>query len=311
MLDFNHILNNPNIDVQTFIGTAKITVGQFGVSISEFKTWRKPRGARFVYMIGVGGGSSGGCGLNTSSISGGGAGGGSGAQSNLLIPAMFLPDVLYIQAGLGGSQPATLVSGAVGVAGTPTYVVLEQGNVLAAELTVLFANGGNVTNAAITSSGGSSGTAAAAATIANMPLAGRGLYQFFAGQLGTTGGSSSPTPGGAQTYPTTGLMVQGGQGGVGYTNVTSTSNNGITSAGFGDNFPSIPGATTADSGIGSGGTMIKPFQYTGGLGGIARQAGGNGAPGCGGGGAGGSSTSLPTLARPGDGGPGFVYIFSW
>ena len=55
--------------------------------------------------------------VNTSTTSGGGAGGGSGALSTLMIPAAFLPDLLYIQAGLGGVQPATLVSGAVGVAG--------------------------------------------------------------------------------------------------------------------------------------------------------------------------------------------------
>jgi hypothetical protein len=311
MLDFNHILANPNIDVQTFVGTAQTTAG---AATGEWKTWVKPRGARFVYMIGVGGGSSGGCGTNSGTNSGGGAGGGSGAQSTLMIPAMFLPDVLYIQAGLGGSQPATLVSAATGVAGTITYVAIEPWNTLAAQLTVLFANAGAVTGAATTTTGGTAGTAAAVATIANMPLAGRGVYQFFAGQAGTAGGSGGGSPGAgvALTYPTTGLMVQGGQGGVGYSNVTSASNNGITGAGFGDNFPSVAGALTSDpTGNGSGGTMIKPFQYTGGTGGIANRAGGNGGPGCGGGGAGGSSTATPTLARPGDGGPGFVYIYSW
>ena len=47
-------------------------------------------------------------------------------------------------------------------------------------------------------------------------------------------------------------------------------------------------------------------------GGIAG-AGGNGAPGSGGGGSGGASSSvgLTTLARPGNGGDGFVIVMSW
>ena len=69
MLDFNHILSNPNIDVQTFIGQSQTTAG---ATSGEWKTWRKPRGARFVYMIAVGGAASGGCALNSGTTSGGG-----------------------------------------------------------------------------------------------------------------------------------------------------------------------------------------------------------------------------------------------
>jgi hypothetical protein len=319
MLDFNHILTNPNLNIQTFIGTAQTTAG---AATGEWKTWIKPRGAKFVYMIGVGGGASGGCGNNGTTTSGGGSGGGSGAQSTLMIPAMFLPDVLYIQAGLGGSQPATLASAALAVAGTITYVALEPWNTLSAQLTVLFANAGAVGTAIATSSaGGAATTAAAVATIANMPLAGRGVYQFFAGQIGTAGGSST-TAGIAQTYPTTGLMVQGGAGGGG-SSTSGQAGGAITLAGFGDDFPAITGGaaavTSTPAGSGSGGTMLKMFQYTGGAGGGGSTstagglagAGGNGAPGCGGGGAGGPNMTVTTLARPGDGGPGFVYIYSW
>lgn len=319
MLDFNHILSNPNIDIQTFIGTSQTTAG---AATGEWKTWRKPRGARFVYMIAVGGGSSGGTGTNTATTSGGGAGGGCGAMSTLMIPAMFLPDVLYIQAGLGGSQPATLVSGATGVAGTITYVALEPWNTLAAQITVMFANAGAVTGtAATTTTGGVAGTAAAIATTSNMPLAGRGAYQFFIGQTGTAGGSST-SAGTALTLPINGLMVTGGSGGGG-TNGTGQAGGAITGVGFGDNFPTLSGGSAASAGTpatnGTGGTMLKTFQYYGGTGGGGASgttgglagAGGNGAPGCGGGGAGGSTTTNTTLARPGDGGPGFVYIYSW
>lgn len=320
MLDFNHILSNPNIDVQTFIGQAQTTAG---AATGEWKTWRKPRGAKFVYMIAVGGGASGGVALNSGTTSGGGPGGGSGAQSTLMIPAMFLPDVLYIQAGLGGSQPSTLVSAALGVAGTITYVALEPWNTLAAQLTVLFASPGTATTAATATTGGTGGTAAVIATIANMPLAGRGAYQFFAGQAGSAGGTNL-TAGVAQTYPTTGLMVMGGAGGGGNNAGTSNFAGGqITLAGFGDNFPAVNGGAAASgatpAGAGSAGNILKTFQYLGGTGGGGSSAtaggvagaGGNGAPGCGGAGAGGSNTTVSTLARPGDGGPGFVYIYSW
>lgn len=310
MLDFNHILSNPNIDIQTFIGQAQTTAG---ASSGEWKTWRKPRGAKFVYMIAVGGGASGGCSVNTANTGGGGPGGGSGAQSTLMIPAMFLPDVLYVQAGLGGSQPATLVSGALGVAGTFTYVSIEPWNTLAAGLTVLYASPGTATTAATTSAGGTGGTAAVIATIANMPLAGRGAYQFFAGQVGTAGGTNAPGSGVAQSYPTTGLMVMGGTGGGGASNGGVGQGGAITGVGFGDNYPSIPGGTVSAGFLsGAGGIILKSFQHTGGCGGGALGGdGGNGAPGCGGGGAGASSLANTVLGRPGGGGPGFVYIYSW
>jgi hypothetical protein len=315
MLDFSNILNNPNIDVQTFIGPAN------SLSVLEWRTWRKPRGAKFIYMIGVGSGSSGGCGINSAATSGAGAGGPSGAQTVVMIPAMFVPDVLYVQTGAGGQQPAVLVSAAVNVAGVTSYVCISPYTSVPPAGTILFANGGQIGTAAATSTtGGTATVAASAASIFNMPLAGRGFYQFFAGQAGTAGG----TPAGgsvAQTYPTTGLMVQGGAGGGG-SSTSGQAGGAITLAGFGDSFPAIAGGiaavTSTPAGAGSGGTMLKMFQYTGGAGGGGSTttagglagAGGNGAPGCGGGGAGGSNTTVTTLARPGDGGPGFVYIFT-
>jgi hypothetical protein len=315
MLDFNHIMNTPGVDIQTFFGDV-------GTTLVQWKTWTKPRGAKFVYMIAVGGAASGGVALNSGTTSGGGPGGGSGAQSNLFIPATFLPDVLYIQAGNGGKQPATLVSAALGVAGTITYVGVEPNTTLAAALTVLFASPGTATTAATTTAGGTGGTAAVIATIANMPLAGRGAYQFFAGQAGSAGGTQL-TAGVAQTYPTTGLIVQGGSGGGGQQGPAAFAGGAILGVGFGDNYPTIAGGAGAvasrPAGAGSGGTMLKPFQYTGGTGGGGSTAtagglagaGGNGGPGCGGGGGGGSNTTITTLARPGDGGPGFVIIMSW
>lgn len=316
MLDVFNLMSDPNVNIQYFEGMSATT-------LTQWQTWRKPRGVKMVYMIGVGGGSSGGCGLNTAATSGGGAGGGSGAQSTLIIPATYLPDILYVQAGQGGRQPATLVSAAVGVAGTITLVAIEPYTVGNTNATILSATGGLVTGtAATTTAGGLAGTNATLPLITNQPLAGRGVYQFLAGQAGAAGGASTPTAGANVTIPTTGLMVTGGAGGGGST-TTAAAGGSITGAGF-QFFPTLTGGTAAvtstPAGNSQGAFKARNFllNYGGAGGGAATtvagglaSAGGNGAPGCGGGGAGGSNTTNATLARPGDGGPGFVLILSW
>lgn len=322
MIDVYHTMNagpHPGMDVQWFTGPMPTTVIQW-------QTWRKPRGCKMIYMLAVGGGSSGGCGLNSGASSGGGAGGGSGAQSSLLIPAAVLPDELFIQAGAGGQQPASLVSAAVGVVGIPTYVCLEPTS-LVAQLTILFANAGPVTGtAATTTVGGVAGSAAAVATIANMPFAGRGLYQFFAGQAGVAGGTST-TAGVDRTLAfQSGIIVTGGSGGGG-SSATPGAGGQITGADTNWASGAIPNITTvaaAASGATPAGqgytpTPLKFNMFYGGLGGGGAStsgggnagAGGHGGLGCGGGGAGGCNTTNTTLARPGNGGPGFVLIIAF
>ena len=317
MLDFNHILSTPGADIQYFVGYA-------GPTLIQWQTWRKPRGVKFIYLLGVGGGASGGTGVNTGTTSGGGQGGDSGAQTNLMIPAMMVPDVLYIQCGAGGPGPTT--SGSTGNAGVPTYVTIEPDTTLTANMTLLFANGGTVgSTAATTTVGGTSGTPAAAAPIANMPLAGRGFYTFLAGQAGTTGGGANNV-GVALTVPTTGLMVTGGAGGGGCNSGTGAAG-GALSAPTGslgqDFFPTIAGGlaavTSIPAGAGVSGYIARNYlmNYGGaGGGGGTLTAGGfsgagaPGAPGCGGGGSGGANTTNTAL-KAGDGGPGFVLIASW
>jgi len=317
MLDFNHILSTPGYDFQQFIGNTNIT------TLREWQTWRKPRGVNWVYLIGVGGGASGGCGVNTGSTSGGGSGGGSGSQTTVLIPAMFVPDILYIQCGSGGFGPS--LSGTTTLAGLPTYVCIEPDTTLLANMTLLLANPGVIgTAAAAATTGGTATTPASVASIAQMPLAARGTYNFFAGQTGTTGGSST-TAGLAQTLPTTGLMVTGGTGGGGSNNTTAFAGGAFTTStgSLGqDFFPSLPGGiaavtstpATAGSSFISRNFLLN-YGGTGGGGatttaGGSAGAGGNGAPGCGGGGSGGTTTTNFTL-KAGNGGPGFVYIIAW
>jgi len=331
MLDFNHVLSTPGADIQYFIAVnsaqpSAIAGGQ------QWQTWRKPRGCKLLYILAVGGGASGGCGTNTATTSGGGGGGGSGAQASLMIPAMFVPDVLYVQCGMGGRQPATLVSGAAGVTGTQTTISIEPFNTFVSNEIILFAGNGQGGTAATTTAAGGAGAGAAIPAISGQPLAGRGIYTFLAGQAGVVGGSSSAQAATGLTVPTTGLMVTGGGGGGGKsatvfgTGSVITSPTGGVSTNSSDFFPltattpaAASGATPANAG--RDGMIVRNMimNFGGGGGGSASEtsggiagAGGNGAPGCGGGGAGGSSstTGVTTLARPGNGGDGFVYIIS-
>lgn len=321
MIDIFHILNQPGIDVQTYVGTAS-------VSLTQWQTWKKPRGATWIYMMGIGGGASGGCGLNSAATSGGGGGGGSGSQTSLLIPAFLVPDVLYIQAGQGGKQPAVLVSAAAGVAGIVTLVAAEPYTSTNAFLTYLFANPGSGSAAATTTTGGGGGAAGSAATISNMNLASRGVINLLAGQAGSAGGASTAA-GAASTFPTTGLTSGGGTGGGGTDGTTARAGGSITLAsGLGQGWwPTTISGGAAASGatpatVGQSGYIAQLLNIrTGGAGGGSASGtsggvaggGGNGAPGSGGGGAGGSSTTgtNTTLARPGDGGDGLVIMVAF
>ena len=322
MLDFNHVLSTPGYDFQQFIGTSSATIGT-GSGGQQLQTWRKPRGVKWVYIIGVGGGGSGSVGGRAAATAGGGGGGGSGGQTTLLIPASMIPDVLYILAGQGGTSVNTVAL--AGTAGTPTYVLIEPDTTLTVNMTLLLANGGAAGGAEATggSPGGAGGTLA---TIAGMPLAGRGTYNFFVGQTGGTGGTRAGVIGTAIALPQTGLLVSGGQGGgAGGTTPTAGVAFSVNTGALGqDFFPNTTagavasGATPATAG--SPGFISKNFlmNYGGSggggssatAGGIAG-AGGNGAPGCGGGGAGAGNSVSSTVARAGDGGDGFVYIISF
>ena len=316
MLELNHVMSQgQGLDVQIFTGTTS-------ADLAQWQTWRKPRGAKFHYFFGVGGGSSGGCGINSAGTSGGGAGGGSGAQTQVIIPTLFVPEVLYIACGNGGIGPVT--TGAVGVAGSNTKIYIEPDTTSNANMCLLHAWGGLVTGTAATSTvGGVAGSVALASTIVQMPLAARGQFSFLAGQVGTAGGTNG-TAGVAIVLPVTGLMVTGGSGGGGSNAGTQFAGGQITGMGLGGYFPTIPGgiaaagATPAGAGVGGliqkwwlmnyGGTGGGGASVTGG--GIAG-VGGPGAPGSGGGGGGGENTTVTTMARGGDGGPGFVVAISF
>jgi hypothetical protein len=319
MLDFNHILSTPGYNFQQFYGDATTT-------LLQWKTWIKPRGVNWVYIIAVGGGGSGSTGGRTASTTGGGGGGGgSGGQTTLLIPATFLPDTLYIQTGAGGAASTT--GAAAGNAGIATYVAIEPSTTITPSMTLLLANGGSAGGAE--ASGGSPGGAGGTlATIAGMPLAGRGTYNFFVGQTGTTGGSRAGVPAGTFAISNQGLLVQSGAGGGGggTTPTAGAFVSTVTGALGQDFYPTVSntsglvasGSTPATAGF-DGFMVTRNLNFFGGQGGGGSSStaggiagrGGTGSYGCGGGGAGGNNSVNTTVALSGAGGPGFVYIISW
>jgi len=311
MLDFNNILATPGADIQYFSGPATTT-------LLQWQTWRKPRGARWIHMIGVGGGGGGSTGAQTGTTGGGAAGGSSGGQTTVMIPAMFLPDILYIQCGAGGAGSAGTVSGSFGSTGTATYVTIEPvQNVPGPASTLLLANGGTVSaTAPTTANGGLAPGAVAAATLAGMCLAGRGFTTLLAGQVGGAGGAAN-TNAPTVNLPATGLMVTAGSGGGGCTGGGVGGIIGPAGTPLGTEF--FPSLNTTQGDNGTTGPIIRHFLMNyGGVGGYGALnagnmpafKGGDGSPGCGGGGAGGSTTSFSSLGKGGNGGAGFVYIIT-
>lgn len=311
-------------------GTAVTSVASSGAPgitgtfmVPQWQTWRKPRGIKWVYMLGVGGGASGGCGVNTGTTSGGGAGGGSGSQTAIMVPAIFIPDTLYIACGNGGAAQNT--SGAQGLPGLPTYVTIESDIGMDLNKNLFWANPGLTTGSATTTNGGAASAAVAAATIGYMPLSGRGFSNTLAGQAGVSGAASTAN-GLGSTPGVGGQMVTPGNPGGGCNGATAGFGGSLVapSSILGGDFYASQGTASAASGAtpagsGDGGLIMRNYimNYGGGggggatttLGGIAG-AGANGAPGCGGGGSGGANTTNPTV-KSGEGGPGFVLILSW
>lgn len=279
---------------------------------------KRPAGGRLTMFIVAGAGASGGCGLNTGASSGGGCGGGTGGLSILTIPTAMLPDQLYVYGGMGGKQPATLVSAATCVAGIESRVALEPTTSAVAQLTVIYALGGaSGGTAATTTAGGIAPAAVAAATNTSMVFGMRGLYQLYAGLQGTAGGASSNQPNTTQLDQGNAWLMPGG-GGAGSQGSSQFSYQIPHWIDSTDAYNRYPAGTWSPLDVDGWSPGFMKYLSMGGIGGCGcgasgsqrAGAGGNGGPGAGGGGAGGASTTNATLARPGNGGDGFVLIIT-
>jgi hypothetical protein len=306
-------LPNDNISVDFYQGSS--------FTARNYAVWHKPRGKSMLQITAIGAGGNGSLGaVGANSAAAGGGGGGSGGQSILTIPLAFLPDVLYIYAGQGGSGLTTVVSIAPG---TPAVAP-------SANYTLLTASFGGTPSNASGATPGAAGTAGAIATIAGCPLAGRGNFLFLAGQAGIIGGVA--VAGANLTLPVTGLCVTGGTGGGGLPAAAASGTNGgtitgVAQTGTPDQLISVTGGAgsataTSPANPGRPGYVFgKGLMFIGGSGsasthgtatgaGLAQGRGGDGALGCGGGGTGGGLTGS-AVAAVGKGGDGAVWMVTW
>ncbi len=310
MLDLNHLSKPTTGSTDYFFGKSSTLGGSWEI-------WEKPRGINMINITCIGGGGGGGGGASNTSATarGGGAGGSSGGFTTLSIPAIYLPDSLYVSAGAGGLGGAPGNPAALGTVGTGSYVALAPYTTLTGIYTVCYANGGTVSAVQASSTVTSTAPGAvAAATIANMLIAGLGNFSALAGQVGGAGGLFNNGVGGAISFPVTGLLLSGGAGGGGGSSTGGAVNASVQASYV--YFSTLTGGTSGNPATDgrSGYQIQQPLLSIGASGGGAgsnnNAAAGNGRPGgigCGGSGGGGGSTG----GTGGAGGPGLVIIQSW
>lgn len=289
MLDLFHLPPSSKADVKVYKDPSAGT---------DYHTWIKPRGISMVTFYAFGGGGGGGSGFTAASGNqrGGGGGGGPGAVSIITVPAMVIPDRVYISVGAGGDTFT---------AGNASWVRLfsptTSGSVL------LNAPGGSRGNNGTGAAGGTAG-GSTAATLGVMHFGTLGNWRSIAGQSGTAGSASASAT--ARTILNT-SMLSPGTGGGGVTNLDVAGTGGdLTGSGP---VPTSPGGTTG-GGAGTNGYIYSqnPLISIGGTGGGGHGTGtggkgGDGGMGSGGGGGGGGVTG----GAGGRGGDGMVIVIAW
>lgn len=298
-------------DVQVFGPNSPTSTGtEDGAAV-----WRKRPGASMVAIFAVGAGGSGGHGtVGAVSNAGGGGGGGSGGQIYIEMPALFVPDTLFVMVGVGGVPSAGT--------GGRSIVALAPGSYSAQNALFIEAKGG--LGGGSGAAGGVGGTGGAVGGIGNMPLA-CGAFVSYAGQTG----NSAPGPGSPSNtnLPVTGLRVSAGCPGAGLNGSGVAGSTGGTFANPDSRvFPTLVGGSagstsTTPGGAGSNGFEIVKGYWCGGTGGGSSHGsatgaglfggnGGDGGIGSGGGGGGGALTGS-TQGLGGRGGDGLVVIVQW
>ena len=259
----------------------------YAAGTTDWQTWERPRGCKFVWIMCMGAGTGG---------LGGGAGGapnanggGPGAVTRALFPANVLPDTLFIQPGAGtvGGAGAVVASNPLAATANRSFVSITPSS--AVPMNLVCTSG---------ASGANGGNGETIATVANAGLLSLGNFISIAGQ-------TSPA-----TVPLASTITCPGAVG---SSATTTAGSSIASISLGlYNTATINGGAIG-GGKGDNGTWSwKPMFGTGGAGGggvatgIAGN-GGNGAYGCGGGG-GGNVGAGGTGGNGGRGGDGLVII---
>ena len=259
---------------------------------SAWQTWSKPRNCRQVYIVCIGGASSG---FSATDINIGGRGGASAAITNALYNADVIPDTLYVLPGLGGLPNSTAVNSFN--PGTRSFVSLKPSSATAMNL--ICTSG---------SAAASGATGETATNIFSVPLLKSAYWSSTAGVappsvgIGITG----------DVIPLVGSILCPGASGA---SSTSTPGGSILSVTLGTFLTPVIGGSYGNGDDGIWFWSPSPFGL-GGSGGAGFQEvgtggnGGNGAYGCGGGGAGNGTGPGGVVATGGKGGDGLVIIVS-
>ncbi len=317
MLDFAHLPKPQNGTVDYFPGFSTTGGGQWEV-------WNKPKNCMFIRILCIGGGAGGGSGFPsaTTNARGGGGGGTSGTMSYVTIPAVLLPDRLYVSAGVGGRGGASSTTvGNNGTAGIKSVVCIAPADV--AIYRVCNESGSNFGSGGTSGIAGPGGNTFSGAVVSATLQGFQGHFNSFTGSGGATGGAVTGASGGTQGYPTTGILLSGGAGGAGGAGFAGGQVNAPASqSAVYTLFQTLTGGAAGTVGSPTGGNgsdgveLYQPLLATGGSGGgssfdgTARGGdGGDGGFGCGGGGGGAGGTDGGGAG--GNGGPGLVVIHTW
>lgn len=283
---------------------------------TDFQLWTKPPNAKFVsiFCLGSGGGGGGGMPGTATTARRGGGGGGSGGFSLGTFSASQLPDLLYMNVGIGGTAGSGGSGATNGGAGALSYVSVQPNNTA---INTLLASG----TAAAT--GGLSGANGATAGVGSTIWAGNILNALglATATAGTNGGAGAISSIASSIVPST--IVCGGPSGGNTSTAAAFAGGDVTGSGFLNTISGGAlgsGATTG--GNGSDGFLPNisspnrnmPTFFTAGSGGGASVSGqggngGAGSYGCGGGGGGAGFTNL--TGAGGRGGDGLIIITAW
>lgn len=282
---------------------------------SSWQVWNKPNRVKSIYIFVLGGAGGGGGGrtggINTAT---GGGGGGSSSITIGKFNASMIPDVLYLNIGMGGAGGS---AGSAGSNGNLSYVCMQPN---LTSFNILLQSGDAVATAGGgggTSIQGTAGVGGTAWTYTNGIFNGLGLINSVAGSNGAQGGTQSSAGGSI----TPSLPVSGGAGGGGTSsNVSSFNGGNITGSGFLNTLAGGTANFTTGGQLGRAGYNFinnimtptnVPLFFTGGSGGAGAHSvnagsGGNGGRGSGGGGGGGSYQN--TGGSGGSGGNGMIFF---
>ena len=278
---------------------------------TENGTWVKPEGCVMVMIQLAGAGGGGGGGTPNSGLFIGGGAGGSGGVLRALVPAMFIPNELFLLIGKGGAGGASNTTGSQG--GNSAVSVSPISNDSASFLARTDGGNGGVRGQI----GGAGGADGGGATAALMNMSYIPIFQTDgnSGEGGTNGGSSAAAVDYTVSASTGFLYSATGGGG----RTASLGFKGGDIIGIEGIITTLPGGAGNSVGGDAGGgvncfTSFAPLFSVGGTGGggtAVNGAGGKGGDGgfATGGGGGGAGTTFGGAG--GNGGNGFAIITCW